>query len=156
MKLKNSELHSIFFFSQVIQKSRKVRPVESSSYRNINCPPSSATAFFIIENKSKKSKKWTVFQFGDTSKQSRPDELVRLLVKLASHPSIPLFLSFKNAHQQNVLKNAAKICEEPHCGTISNSFVTADRTTRRRLLEILTVIITQSNFCRILYFLQKL
>ena len=45
MKFKNSELHSIFFFSYVINKSQKIKNVESSSVRNINCPPSPAPAF---------------------------------------------------------------------------------------------------------------
>ena len=39
--------------------------------------------------------------------------------------------------------------------TVLNSFVTADQTTRRRLFEIFSIIITSTNFRRILYFLIK-
>ena len=49
----------------------------------------------------------------------------RLLVKLIWNPSIPIFLSFKNAHWQNVLKNAAYITEKPYCGTVL-TYTTSD------------------------------
>ena len=39
---------------------------------------------------------------GDTFKERLPDEFVRLLVKVTRQPNMPIFLSFINAHSQNV------------------------------------------------------
>ena len=51
--------------------------------------------FWLLKIKAKNEKKCRVFSFRYTSKQPRQDKFVRLLVKLAWRPNIPIFLSFR-------------------------------------------------------------